>query len=312
MHRNFPLACAVTLATFAFGLIAQEKETNFPVLHGQYLGQRPPGLNPEVFAPNIISTSAQEGSCSFSKDGKLFLFVRWGAEQNGIHIMEQTNGVWTEPSLASFSAGKFDGDFVLVPDESKVYLASGRPLQTGGNPERNHRIWLTELKEGIWTDPYLLPPVINSGAHDSFPSVTENGTLYFFSRRTGGLGASDLYRSERTNGTYTKVENLGSPINTKYEDLDAFIDPKERYIIFASNRPGGYGEDDFYISFRNDDLWSKPANMGSKFNSPAHEYIPYVSPDEKYFFFTSNKSGNREIYWVDARVIEGLKPNELK
>lgn len=55
-----------------------------------------------------------------------------------------------------------------------------------------------------------------------------------------------------------------------------------------------------------------PVNMGENINSSYAEYIPYVSPDQKYFFFTSNKSGNREIYWVDAKFIQELKPEELK
>ena len=290
------------------GLNAQE-EAHSALLKGPYLGQKPPGMNPEIFARGVISTFAQEGSCSFSADGNLFLFVRAGAEIDGIMIMEQINGVWTEPHLAPFSVGDYDWDFVLAPGENRVYFASGRPLHAGGDPQPYHSIWQTELRQNTWSEPQLLPSVINSGSHDSFPSVTSNGTLYFFSRRAGGLGKSDLYRSKRSNGAYKKVENLGSPINTEYSDLDAFIDPEERYIIFASNRPGGYGEDDFYISFRDDDSWTKPVNMGSKFNSPAHEYIPYVTPDKKYLFFTSNKSGNREIYWVDAQVIDSLKPD---
>ena len=79
-------------------------------------------------------------------------------------------------------------------------------------------------------------------------------------------------------------------------------------MIFCSDKPGGMGDADFYISFSTDEgSWSEPVNMGANINSEGAEYIPYVSPDGKYFFFTSDKSGNWDIYWVDAGIIEELK-----
>lgn len=78
----------------------------------------------------------------------------------------------------------------------------------------------------------------------------------------------------------------------------------ESYLIFCSTKPGGYGRDDFYISFRNEKgSWSKPVNMGEKINSPGSDNRPYITPDGKFFFFTSMKRGNRDIYWVDAEII---------
>ena len=90
------------------------------------------------------------------------------------------------------------------------------------------------------------------------------------------------------------------------EKLTLLMENQEQ-LGFASDRPGGYGKADFYISFRNGTTWSDPVNMGSKFNTTENEYIPYVSPDEKYFFFTSSITGNREIYWVDAKIIKSFR-----
>ncbi len=127
--------------------------------------------------------------------------------------------------------------------------------------------------------------------------------------RSGGLGEGDIYRSNRIDGKYPKVENLGAPINTPYHEVDSYVAPDESYMIFCSQKHGGFGNADFYISFRNkDDTWSDPINMGEKVNSEFAEYIPYVTPDGNYFFFTSNKAGNREIYWVDAKILDTYKP----
>lgn len=286
-------------------------QTDFPVLKGPYLGQKRPGSIPEVFAPGIISTGATEGASSFSADGRSYFFARARSPQEGIFFMEQKDGVWSQPHLASFSAGKHDWDFMLAPDGLTVFVASGRPIRKGGSPLRNHQIWVSDRTDEGWSEPRLLPFPVNSGQHDSYPSITKKGILYFFSRRDGGLGNGDIYRARKTDGQYTEVENLREPINTEHHEVDPFIAPDESYIIFCSDKPGGSGRDDIYVSYKKDDgSWSVPVNMGSKVNSPHQEYIPYVTPDGKYFFFTSNKSGNRDIYWMDANIIEELKKRE--
>lgn len=112
---------------------------------------------------------------------------------------------------------------------------------------------------------------------------------------------------------YSKVENLSEPINTVHHEVDPYIAPDESYIIFCSNRPGGFGKEDMYVSYKKDDgSWTAPVNMGDKVNSPFQEYIPYVTPDGKYFFFTSDKSGSRDIYWMDSEIIKELKPEKLR
>lgn len=288
-------------------------QTDFPVLKGAYLGQKTPGLTPEVFAPGIISTEATEGSSSFSNDGRLYLFARARSVEEGIFIMEQKNGVWSKPRLASFSAGKHDWDFMLAPDGKTIFVASGRPIREGGSPLRDHRIWVSERTDEVWSEPRPLPFPVNSGQHDSYPSVTNDGMLYFFSRRSGGMGNGDIYRSRKIMNRYSKVENLSEPINTVHHEVDPYIAPDESYIIFCSNRPGGFGKEDMYVSYKKDDgSWTAPVNMGDKVNSPFQEYIPYVTPDGKYFFFTSDKSGSRDIYWMDSEIIKELKPEKLR
>jgi len=288
-------------------------QNDFPILKGSYLGQKPPGKTPEVFAPGIISTAATEGGSSFSPDGKFYLFARARSSLDGILMMEQIDDVWTKLRLAPFSAGKHDWDFMLAPDGKTVFIASSRPLSKGESPTKDHQIWVSVKTDEGWSESRLLPSPVYSGQHDSYPSVTGDGTLYFFSNRSGGLGHGDIYRSRKTNGKYAEVENLSEPINTEHHEVDPFIAPDESYLIFCSDKPGGYGREDIYVTFQQKDgSWSRPVNMGDKINSPHDEYIPYVTPDGKYFFFTTNKSGNRDIYWVDARIIEELKPNELK
>lgn len=280
-------------------------QNNFPVLNGSYLGQNPPGKIPKIFAPGIISTDVNEGCVSFTKDYNIFLFARSGI---GIMQMQQVNGKWNAPELAEFSAGECDWDFMLAPDDKTVFVSSGRADKEGGDTLDDYRIWISERIGFNWSDPVLLPAPINTGQHDSYPSITKDGTLYFFSNRENGFGYGDIYRAKKIGDKYPYIENLGKPVNTLFHEVDPYIDPNEEYLIFCSDKPGGYGDSDFFISFRTkEDKWLEPVNMGKTINSIAADYIPYITPDGTYFFFTSNKTGNREIYWVDAKIIDQYK-----
>ena len=104
-------------------------------------------------------------------------------------------------------------------------------------------------------------------------------------------------------------ENLGRRINTESREYDPFIAPDESYLIFASERPGGLGAADLYISFREaGGAWGDPKNMGTAVNSSAADYTPMLSPDGKYLFFTSSRQAQDDIYWIDARVIDTFRP----
>ncbi len=296
-----------TWISAALSLMGLAPRGQFRALGGPYLGQEPPGLVPEVFAPGIISTDVGEGCSGFTRDGGAFLYAR---SKLGIQYTELKDGRWTQPVKVSFAKPGQDGDFILAPDGTTVFFASGRPVSTGLPPLKDHNIWKTVRTESGWTEPVPLPAPVNTDAHESYPSLAKDGTLYFFSRRGGGLGQSDLYRSELVDGTYKEVTNLGPVFNTEHHEVDPFIAPDESYLIFASDRPGGFGKYDFYISFKGaGGQWLPPMNMGDKINSPFTEYIISVTLDGKYLFFTSNKNGSRDIFWVDAGIIEELGAN---
>ena len=148
--------------------------------------------------------------------------------------------------------------------------------------------------------------------------MTNDGTLYFCSM----YGDQDgIYRAELRDGRYATREKLGFGINSGSTDGMPFIAPDESYLIFTSFRPGSIGMSDLFVTFRRaDGTWTAPKNMGPKVNTAAKEGYPYVTVDGRYFFFYSNKvsvlnkhrvpDGPGNVYWIDAKIIQELKPKE--
>jgi Tol biopolymer transport system component len=96
-------------------------------------------------------------------------------------------------------------------------------------------------------------------------------------------------------------------------DTLPYIAPDESVLLFSSMRPDGYGDFDLYVSYKKKNgTWTKAKNMGDTINTPARESVSVVSPDGKYLFFMSRRNGIGEFFWVDAKIIEELKPKKLK
>ena len=341
-HRNLrPVAAIFTLLSIVLSIGCQTQERqgskkDFPELHGPYLGQKPPGNTPEIFAPGVISKGYFECMAFFTPDGGEFYFMLWGAPHGVILFTQDVGRRWTEPEVLSFSGG-YEGKFTLSPDGDTIAYSSNRPLGGSGAPRNIHHSWIIERTEAGWGEPKNLGPLINlEKSYSAYPSLSRNGNLYFFSDRGGGMGDADIWMSRFADGRYEEPENLGPSINTGLNDVDPFIAPDESYIIFC-RRDDGIGRFDLFISFRESDgSWTQAKNMGEPINSTASEICPSVSPDGKYFFFTSDRrthkpfserpityeekieiltgpgNGNGDIYWVDAGIIKTLQRKRME
>lgn len=284
---------------------------NWPILKGAYLGQKPPGMKPEIFAPGIISTEKEELNSLFSKDGKEFFFVRIEGDVGVIYYSKQINGQWTAPEKVPFSG---DADYVDInfsPEGHRLYFCSNRPSRSSiGKMD----IWYSERKGKVWSEPRNIGLPVNSKKNDVYPVFTRNNGLYFASDRKGKKGDWEVYYTQFVNGRYSEPVRLGISINSQFGEGDTYVDFNESFMIVTSwGRPSGYGKSDLYISFRlKDGSWSKAKNMGDRINTEFSEHCPILQPDKKYLFFTSTRNGNRDIYWVDAKIIEQLKSKVVK
>ncbi|MCP5107844.1 MAG: hypothetical protein GY950_30935 [bacterium] len=284
------------------------EKKDFPTIKGPYLGQKPPGMVPEVFAPGIISTGKNELNAVFSPKGDEFFFCV-SDRKYIIMYTKQVNGTWIKPQVAPFSGKYSDVDMAYSPDGNRLYFCSSRPAPWSSNPGDD--VWYCQrLKDGGWSKPKNLGIPLNSPGNETYPSFAANGNMYVASSRRGGKGSKDVYCAKFINGKFSKPVNLGDAINTMYGEGDTFIAPDESYLIVSSwGRPDDTGRGDLYISFKTKDgNWGKAKNMGKPINTRVIEYCPMLSPDGKYLFFT--RGG--DIYWVDAKIIDKYRPKELK
>jgi len=278
----------------------------FPLLEGPYLGREPPGSTPVVFAPGIISTEKQELNSIFTPDGDALYFSISGPGDSVV-IMEMRldGGRWSEPAIAPFSSTYGDVDPFVSPDGNRLFFGSKRPIPGTAAPAPNWQIWVTDREAGSWGEPQWLPETVNSGARQIYPSVAADGALYFQSEREGTLGGSDIFVSRLADGEYTAAENVGPPVSSEYDEGDVFVAPDGSYLIFVSrDRPDSHGSGDLYVSYLlRDDSWSRALNLGETVNTHQFDYCPVVSPDGRYFFYSS--AG--QVYWMDAGFIEEMR-----
>ena len=327
------------LFIFTFIFIRCTMDEKLTDWKGPYIGQKPPGMTPEIFAPGIVSTGASEFGSTFPPNGDSFYYAISGVPKTIIAFMEFKGNRWTKPQTASFSGVYNDWDLNLSHDGKKLYYTSNRPLVGKGEPLDNSNLWVVERSETGWSEPRALGNNVNTDGSENYPSVTRDGTLYYFHSDKCKKRDPDVFYSKLKDGYYSKPVRLGNTVNSQYQEWDPFIASDESYIIFGSvDRPGGFGGCDLYISFHNSDgSWTPAVNMGESINSNANEFCPNVTSDGKYLFFTSrrrkndifdpNKSitykekmklinspgnGEGDIYWVNAKIIDDYRPEDLK
>ncbi len=299
----------VILTIFIYGW-----QEDFAAYKGPYLGQNPPGTVPEIFAPRII-TEAPHSVVVFSPDRLEVFWVPWSTLK--MKTMKRKDGVWTRPETVSF-AKEYDAENpCFTADGKRMFFTSTRPVKIKGSKGKEkfwgENIWYVDRMPAGWSKPVPLEPEVNAmDLHWQFSINHQNNDLYFSASRGENGGESDIYRSAFTDGRYAKPVKLSDAVNTEGDEDTPFIASNGIYLIFA-RKPGADTAADLFISFRSQDgVWTDAVGLGSPINSDAHEVCPVVTRDRKYLFFISTRSGKPQIYWVDAKFIGELKPENLK
>lgn len=280
MKIHMPILLMLATTSFAQKSLSFHKSTPTPV--------------PLIFAEGVISVGDYESHADFSVGGDTVLFVKSGPDVSKwtICFSIYENGRWSTPDVAPFSGQYMDADPFFTADGKSLYFISDRPLKPGDVAKTDMDIWKIPKTKSGWGEPVRLNDLINSDFSEYYPTIAANGTMYFGSRRAGGKGNADIYKSELVNGEYTKPVNVGEGINTEGSEFEPYISPDESYMIFMAARPDDLANADLYISYNKGGVWTPAEKLREPLNSPATEFSPKVTKDGKYFFFASARNIN--------------------
>lgn len=329
-----------------FGLLAAlgccTPDQSTPPPDGLILGQTPPGLVAEIFAPDLLSTDLHEdGAPWFSPDGNEVYWRIANEPQVTLLRSRLRNGSWSLPEKVPHVEDQETGRMCLTPNGGRLYYSSRQRIGVGEKQEADFDLWFMERDGDDWGKPRPLGEAVNSPHTESDPSVAANGTLYF--HREGAPGEEyHILRSRMQGGRYLEPVRIRFPDGDDYHETAPFVAPDESFMIFSSfGRPGQLGLGDLYVSFNaGGGRWSVPRELGPGVNSRYDEKFASLSPDGKYLFFISTRPRTAQglsvlrgpnyrhllkilgfseppepkphfgdIYWVDARVIRARQPD---
>ena len=154
----------------------------------------------------------------------------------------------------------------------------------------NEDFFETYKKDSVWSMARALEGNINTNFNEGAQNISQDGQWLIF---TGcnfpeGYGGCDLYISYLTADGWSVPENMGNKINTDAWESSASLSPDKRDLYFASNRAGGYGGSDIYVSHRlPNGRWSEPENLGPTINTAGDEGSPFIHADNQTLYFTS-------------------------
>lgn len=316
-----PLVPVMVLAQIGCFVSAQ-------VLRGPLLGQGTAPKDPQRFAPGVVNQGLPVRDMAISPDGQHMV---WGVSfQDGpvtLVGVHQVKGVWTKPEVLPFATDPTRAflEPCFSPDGKSLVFCSDHGTLPDGR--KNWDFFRVSLEEGRWGQPKPLGAPINTEANEYFPSLTQDGTLYFCRDEMPKSRAHFLYRSRLVDGMYQSPEKLPAHINAKPSQFNAFIARDESYLIWsAAGFKSGMGGVDYLIAFRRaDDIWSQPMVVLEPISTKgSEEYSASTSPDGKALFFMTRRAdrepkawtlkemkdyqslgyGQSAIFWMDAAILE--------
>jgi outer membrane protein OmpA-like peptidoglycan-associated protein len=170
-----------------------------------------------------------------------------------------------------------------------LYFTSNRPGGFAAGQQED--LYSIERTEAGWSRPVPLPRPINSEKNEGAPAFSSDGqTLVFVGcNRADGEGDCDLYTAQLDGATWSAPRNMGDVVNGKHWDSQPTMSFDGNMVIFTSGRPGGYGNEDLYMTTKDRfGEWSTPVNLGPTINTPFDDKSPYLASDGRTLYFASS------------------------
>lgn len=272
-----------------------------------------------------INTEELEGVPVITADESMMIFTYAGKKSMGGKLNEDlkpdpngeyredvfmstksNDSTWSEPSpVTSVNTNGNDAAIAISPD--------GQTLFTFASNNDLGDLYISTLNGNEWSKPEKLNKNINSEAWEGSCSMSADGRyLYFASERKGGLGGRDIYVSEKINGDWGPAVNMGSKINTPYDEDAPFIHPDGITLFFSSQGHTSIGGYDIMFTVQKDGEWQEPKNMGIPLNTTEDDRYYVINAKGDKGFFSSDRGGaggkgKQDIYMVQPGIL-GEKP----
>jgi hypothetical protein len=281
------------ILSIVFSLLVNTGFTQSIETQNSYLGQTPPGNTPKAFPLFVNQGFFAAERIAISNEGKDIYY----SEIKSYYPIRGEN-----IKRYSFSNGKWNGPFNLFDGYGPAFSVTGDTMYfERKDVEKKSETYISVKSKSGWGNPKRILTRLDK-AH--YYQVTANGNHYISSIAGNGAGLNDWCRVTIT-GADTTALSLGKPLNTGGDNLDFFVSRDESYMI-VTNRPG------LAISYKKDDgSWTNPINFGPKINFGLGSWGPWVSPDNKYLFYsTGTKPDYSDVYIFWVRIdytVDSLK-----
>jgi len=254
---------------------------------------------PAIFAPGVISGTANEADPAFTPDGNTVVFAR----NNFLMISHRTGGAWSTPELAPFSGEWSDQQPTMAPDGSFLVFVSNRPAAPGEKPPSGN-LWRVERTRAGWGPPVHLPATVNRGPSTWAPSIAGDGSLYFIEREKPGAPLR-IWRSQLRDGQYEAASavSFGDPST---QDVDPAVAPDESFIVFGSMHPGPDAHERLFIAFKQPTGWGKPIDLGAEVNGETDTNEARLGADHRTLYFTSDRRTPVKLPRTRAQALRDL------
>jgi tetratricopeptide (TPR) repeat protein len=245
-------------------------------------------LNPE------FSQGAINENPAVSFDGNTIVYTERRGILNAIMFSKKIRGKWQPPVeiTSQLKAGDDCSSCSLNLDGTLLFLYKSDTFD--GN------IYSSEYVDGSWTPIKKLNKNINTKFYESHASISANGKkLYFSSNRDGGHGGLDIYLSEKdASGDWGPAINLGTTVNTKYNEDTPFITINDSLLYFSSEGHKGMGGYDIFRSNGSGSAWKSPENLGFPINSTDDDrFFQPFNNDENGFYSITTDYKKKEIFY---------------
>jgi len=275
--------------------------------------------HPDAIAENLgagINTPYPEYAPVVSDNDSVLFFTRRGPESTGgkktreneyyedIYKSVTDSGKFSKcvQMSASINSGGNDGALQLSKDNSRLYLY------------RKGKICYSSIYGGIFLDPKEIEKkndITDHNANEPNMYISPDGnTIFFSSDRAGGSGGLDIYKSSKgADGIWSKPENLGDNVNTRFDEDYPFYDVSDSTLYFSSKGLLGMGGYDVFKSQWKNGFWSPAVNMGYPVNSPADDITFFMIPSKTHAYLASDRYGG--LGGMDLYRLSNLKVANL-